>query len=110
MAAYYEDVYRVVERIPVGKVSTYGRIAALITVPRGARGVGWALHALKPEAHRNVPWWRVINAAGRISNEYNADLQRQMLEAEGVVFDECGYVDLKRFLCDNIDLSDVSSR
>lgn len=108
MSGYYEDVYRVVERIPVGKVSTYGRIAALITVPHGARGVGWALHALKPEQHRAVPWWRVINAAGRISNEYNADLQRQILEAEGVVFDDRGYVDLKRFLWDVVDVDDIS--
>ena len=108
MSGYYEDVYRVVERIPAGKVSTYGRIAALITVPRGARGVGWALHALKPEQHRDVPWWRVINAAGRISNEYNAELQRQMLETEGVVFDERGYVDLKQFLWDITTIDDIS--
>lgn len=98
MAGYYDDVYAMVERIPRGRVSTYGRIAALTAVPRGARGVGWALHALQPERNRSVPWWRVINAAGRISNEYNAELQRQLLEAEGIVFDTNGYVDLERFL------------
>jgi methylated-DNA-protein-cysteine methyltransferase-like protein len=96
--AYYDDVYAVVKRIPSGKVSTYGRIARLTVVPRGARGVGWALAALGPEQSRHVPWWRVINAAGRISNEYNAVLQRELLEAEGVVFDDRGYVDLERFL------------
>jgi methylated-DNA-protein-cysteine methyltransferase-like protein len=42
----------------------------------------------------------VINAAGRISNEYHADLQRALLEAEGVVFNEHGYVDLHRYLWD----------
>ncbi len=47
-----------------------------------------------------MPWWRVINAAGRISNEFNAALQRELLEAEGVQFDERGYVDLERFLWD----------
>ena len=96
--SYYEDVYEVVMRIPRGRVSTYGRIAALTTVPRGARGVGWALHGLDPDRSQVVPWWRVINAAGRISNEYNAALQRELLEAEGVVFNERGYVDLKRYL------------
>ena len=98
MPNYYDDVYEVVKRIPRGKVSTYGRIARLSPVPRGARGVGWALAGLGPERGREVPWWRVINAAGRISNEFNAVLQREMLEAEGVRFDERGYVDLERFL------------
>ncbi len=100
MAGYYDDVYAIVCRIPPGRVSTYGRIAAMTAVPRGARGVGWALHALGPAQARHVPWWRVINAAGRISNEYHADLQRALLEAEGVVFNEHGYVDLERYLWD----------
>lgn len=100
MSTYYQDVYDIVKRIPRGRVSTYGRIAQLTPVPRGARGVGWALHALGPSEARKVPWWRVINAAGRISNEYNAELQRALLEAEGVVFNTRGYVDLDRYLWD----------
>jgi methylated-DNA-protein-cysteine methyltransferase-like protein len=98
MTSYYDDIYTTVKRIPNGRVSTYGRIAAMTAAPRGARGVGWALHALTPERARDVPWWRVINAAGRISNEYNATLQRELLEAEGIVFDERGYVDLAQYL------------
>ncbi len=98
MSGYYDDVYEIVKRIPRGKVSTYGRIAKITPVPRGARGVGWALAALGPEQAREVPWWRVINAAGRISNIYEPELQRALLEQEGVVFDERGYVDLRRFL------------
>lgn len=97
---YYDDVYEVVKRIPRGRVSTYGRIAQMSPVPRGARGVGWALHGLPAERSHEVPWWRVINAAGRISNEYNSELQRSLLEAEGVVFDKRGYVDFERFLWD----------
>jgi methylated-DNA-protein-cysteine methyltransferase-like protein len=92
--SYYDDVYELVKRIPPGKISTYGRIAQLTAVPRGARGVGWALAGLPPELSRIVPWWRVINAAGRISNQFNAALQRELLEAEGIRFDERGYVDL----------------
>ena len=98
MAGYYDDVYTIVAQIPRGKVSTYGRIAQLTPVPRGARGVGWALAGLSEEQARDVPWWRVINAAGRISNEFNAALQRELLVAEGIEFDERGYVDLERFL------------
>ena len=98
--SYYDDVYELVKRIPPGKISTYGRIAQLTAVPRGARGVGWALAGLSPELARTVPWWRVINAAGRISNQFNATLQRELLEAEGIAFDERGYVDLKTYLWD----------
>lgn len=98
MSNYYEDVYAIVRRIPHGKVSTYGRIAQLTPVPRGARGVGWALAGLHPNRASDVPWWRVINAAGRISNEFHATLQRELLEAEGVLFDIRGYVDLQYFL------------
>ena len=96
--SYYDDVYAIVRQIPAGKVTTYGRVAQLTPVPRGARGVGWALAGLSSERASEVPWWRVINAAGRISNEFHAALQRELLEAEGVDFDERGYVDLKRFL------------
>ena len=97
---YYDDVYEHVQRIPHGKVSTYGRIAQLTPVPRGARGVGWALAGLGPDQAQMVPWWRVINAAGRISNTLNATLQRELLEAEGIVFDDRGCVDLGRYLWD----------
>jgi methylated-DNA-protein-cysteine methyltransferase-like protein len=92
--SYYNDIYELVKGIPPGKVSTYGRIAQLTPVPRGARGVGWALAGLSPDLAQVVPWWRVINAEGRISNQVNASLQRDMLEAEGIVFDDRGYVDL----------------
>lgn len=95
--SYYDDVYVLVQRIPAGRVATYGQIAQLTPVPRGARGVGWALHALGPAEARHVPWWRVINAAGRISNPFQADLQRELLLAEGVVVDAHGRIDLSRF-------------
>jgi methylated-DNA-protein-cysteine methyltransferase-like protein len=100
MPNYYEDVYAIVERIPEGVVTTYGRVAATTPIPNGARGVGWALAGLPPERSGEVPWWRVIGAGGRITNVGNADLQRELLEAEGVAFDAHGRVDLARFLWD----------
>lgn len=98
----YEEIYATTRRIPYGKVSSYGRIAALAGYANKARLVGYALHALseKREHQHTVPWWRVINAAGRISNEYEPQLQRSILESEGVIFDERGYVDFRRFLWD----------
>ncbi len=90
---FFDQVYALVRRIPPGKVATYGQIAALLGNPRGARTVGWAMRAC-PE---DVPWHRVINSQGRISTGPSRDeipLQRVLLEAEGVVFDPSGKIDL----------------
>ena len=54
-----------VRRIPQGRVATYGQVAALAGLPRHARQVGYALHAL-PEG-TDVPWHRVVNAKGEVS-------------------------------------------
>ncbi len=93
---FYRLVYRVVRRIPRGKVATYGQIAAILGQPRGARAVGMALGALRDEQSEAVPWQRVIGAAGRCTHRdgFQAGIQQEMLEAEGVVFDRRGYVDL----------------
>ncbi len=87
MATFNERVFALVRRIPRGKVLTYGRVAALLGVPRGARAVGWALHSAPTDG--DVPWQRVVNGQGRISTRceaHTADLQRALLIAEGVRF------------------------
>jgi len=97
-SADYERIYAAVRRIPRGRVATYGQIAALAGMRGHARQVGYALHAL-PES-RNVPWHRVINAQGRVSARAEPEweqIQRQMLEREGVEFDAAGRADLLRF-------------
>jgi len=94
----WKPVYRVVRRIPVGFVATYGQVAALAGMPGAARQIGWALAAL--DAESTVPWQRVINARGEISSRgirEIEDLQRALLEAEGVEFRASGKVDLARF-------------
>lgn len=82
-------------------MATYGQVASLAGLPRHARQVGYALNAL--EEGSGVPWHRVINAAGRISPRAIPGwegLQRQLLEEEGVVFDDQDRVDLARFRWD----------
>ena len=64
-AGFFDTVHAMVRRIPVGRVSTYGHVAALCGKPRAARTVGWALHALPEES--DVPWQRVVNHRGGIS-------------------------------------------
>lgn len=98
--SFFDRVYMVVRQIPRGKVASYGQIAALLGHPQAARTVGWALNALRGSEVDDVPWQRVINSRGRISisrADLGADLQRALLEEEGVEFDGRGYVDLKRF-------------
>jgi methylated-DNA-protein-cysteine methyltransferase-like protein len=94
---FYERVYEAVRAIPRGRVATYGQVARLLGVPRGARAVGWALRALDERHHRRVPWHRVVGAGGRISPRAGAGpvLQRRRLLSEGVVF-RGPVVDLRR--------------
>lgn len=91
----FEDVYRVVKRIPKGMVMSYGGVARQCGSPRSARYVGFALHALP--AGSKVPWWRVINAQGRISNQFAPIEQRRRLEDEGVVVNDELRIDMKLF-------------
>jgi methylated-DNA-protein-cysteine methyltransferase-like protein len=90
----YELIWSVVRKIPRGRVATYGQIAELAGLEGHARQVGYALHNLP--AGSDVPWHRVINAKGEISERTGGDsheLQRMLLEAEGVEFAK-GRVDL----------------
>jgi len=91
-------IYAAVRRIPPGRVATYGDIAELAGLEGHARQVGYALHDLPSGS--DVPWHRVINAKGEISPRSHGDsheLQRMLLEAEGVEFDLAGRVDLKKY-------------
>jgi methylated-DNA-protein-cysteine methyltransferase-like protein len=85
---FFERVYSLVEQVPLGRVATYGQVAALLGVPRGARAVGWALRALPETRALAVPWHRVVGSGGRISPRGGAGpaLQRRRLRAEGVRF------------------------
>src|SRR5437667_240467 len=94
---FYRLVYRVVRRVPRGKVVTYGQVAAILGQPRAARAVGMALAALNGALLETVPWQRVIAGTGRCSHRdgFWASVQRDLLEREGVRFDRHGYVDLR---------------
>ena len=97
----YTRIYEVVRLIPKGRVATYGQVAKVAGLPGHARQVGYALHALSAE--HDVPWQRVINAKGEVSPRGDPELdglQRSLLEAEGVRFDQRGRVDLRRFRWD----------
>lgn len=107
MTTFFDQIHEVVRRIPPGKVATYGQIARLLGQPRAARTVGWALRAT-PEGS-DLPWQRVINARGTVSfaaGSPGAELQRALLEEEGIAFDEQGRVDLKVYGWEGLDLAE----
>lgn len=101
--AFRDRVYRVVRAVPRGRVITYGAIAGLIPAPAGvdwlayrrirARWVGYALAACPDD----LPWQRVVNSQGGVSRRpgHGPHAQRNLLEAEGVIFDEQGRIDLQ---------------
>ncbi|MBD3950007.1 methylated-DNA--[protein]-cysteine S-methyltransferase [Tuanshanicoccus lijuaniae] len=86
------EVLSVVTEIPVGKVATYGQIAALINRPKNARLVGKILSM--SEYYGNFPCHRVVNAAGRLAPHFVN--QRMLLMNEGVIFKDADHVDIKR--------------
>lgn len=96
-------VWDLVRRIPRGRVAAYGQIALMLPPPPGvefetyrAFGPRWVGGAMA-NCPDDVPWQRVVNAKGEISPRPGARRQRELLEAEGVVFDEKGRVDFKKF-------------
>lgn len=96
-ASAWDEVYRLVRRIPKGRVMTYGQVGTELENRLSPRAVGWAMHGC-PEG---VPWHRVVNAGGACSTDrlpgFPAGMQRAMLESEGVRFRANGTLDLSRY-------------
>lgn len=95
ISKFKQNVINAVSLVPYGKVASYGQIALMVGVPRGARQVGWILNGLEADMFElcpNLPWWRIVNNQGRISikgTKYNdALMQRKKLEEEGVLVDD----------------------
>ncbi len=104
----YFLVYEIVQCVPQGRVLTYGSISRLLGGRLSSQGVGWAMKALpekntvdRPYYSGNVPWHRVINSRGGISTtaigSIPAGMQQELLEAEGIEFNE-GTIDLNKYL------------
>ncbi len=98
--SFYEKVFEITKKIPKGKVCSYGQIAVMLGSPRAARAVGYALNSLKKNGLEDVPWQRVINSKGEISfkgDTIRVNLQRKLLEQEGIKFNMLGQIDFKKF-------------
>lgn len=98
--SFKSEVIAIVKKVPKGKVVTYGTVAALAGMPRGARLVGGIMHFTSTEDEDALPWYRVINRNGFISIkclDHPKELQKKLLEQEGVVVSSDFMVDLKKY-------------
>lgn len=94
----FEKIYAVVTKIPKGRVATYGQVATLAGNPRWARVVGYALH--NNPAPGIIPCHRVVNREGWVAKSFafgGEDVQRNLLEKEGIVFEPDGSIDLEKY-------------
>jgi len=95
--ARLERIYETIRDIPRGCVASYGQVAEIAGIPRGARQVGWALkHAPRG---KELPWHRVITSSGRIAFEVGSvqfEKQKKLLAQEDVAV-VAGRVDMRRY-------------
>jgi len=98
LTPFSKEVIRIIKSIPRGRVATYGQIAALAGNPRAARQVVRILHS--SSGRENLPWHRVINGKGTISLPPGEgyEIQRSLLESEGIVFNASDWIDLDLYL------------
>ncbi len=97
-SGFFDKVYEVVKKVPCGKVTTYGDVARLCGNPRIARQVGWALHC-NPQPGV-IPCHRVVFSSGSVCTGFafgGKEVQKAMLEAEGVEVSEDYKIDLKKY-------------
>ncbi len=95
---FFQRVWEVVEQIPLGKVTTYGHIAACLGTRSSARMVGWAMNAA---AGLHLPCHRVVNRYGALSGKLHFGgpwVMEDLLRSEGITFREDGTVDLDKHL------------
>lgn len=102
MEAFTKAVIKIIKSIPKGRVSTYGRIGLMAGKPNGAGQVTRILHTISRK--HDLPWHRVINAGGLISLPKCSgyEIQKSLLQLEGVEFDEKDRVDLEKYLWEGV--------
>jgi len=101
---FFERVYKVAQKIPYGRVTSYGAIAKYLGAERSARMVGWAMNA----SHNNedVPAHRVVNRKGLLTGKVHFDgtnLMQQLLENEGIVVKNNQIIDFEKHFWNPID-------
>ncbi len=102
---FFTEVWDIVRQIPRGKIASYGQIAKMLPLPEGVDvdtfmefGALWVSNAVAASPN-DVPWQRVVNSKGEITekNGLEAKRHRLMLEDEGIAFNPRGRIDMKKY-------------
>lgn len=102
--SFTKKVYEIVSHIPTGKVLSYGQVASMAGNCRASRAVGYAMH--RNPYYDSIPCHRVVFQNGNLTNGLafgGREVQRRLLEAEGVTFTADGYVNMKECRWDIIN-------
>jgi methylated-DNA-protein-cysteine methyltransferase-like protein len=101
LTPFTQKALRVIRHIPEGRVLTYGRAAVLSGKPKGARQISRVLHSMSKKY--DLPWHRVVNSKGKISlrPSQGYELQKALLESEGIKFSKNDIIDLDLYLWNN---------
>ena len=103
--SFFAEVWEIVRKIPRGRVASYGQIAKMLPLPDGVDGETflefgalWVSNAVAASPN-DVPWQRVVNSKGEITDRDGLEAKRHqlLLEEEGVVFGVRGRIDMKKF-------------
>lgn len=109
MSLFFDQVYQVVQKIPAGRVTSYGAIARYLGHPQSARMVGYAMNV--SHNHPDVPAHRVVNRNGLLTGKHHfpgCKLMQQLLESEGINVKNDQIVDFKDFFWDpNLSLPPI---
>ncbi len=104
MSPFKKKVIDAVKMVPYGHVASYGQIALMVGVPRGARMVGQILNSMEEnifESRESFPWWRIVNNAGRVSIKgtkyHSAQMQKTKLESEGIFVKDDLTFDIEKY-------------
>jgi methylated-DNA-protein-cysteine methyltransferase-like protein len=98
---FFQRVYRVVKKIPHGKVTTYGAIANYLGSRKSARVVGWAMNS--SHTNKDIPAHRVVNRVGFLTGKkhfFGINLMKQLLESEGILVEKDMIIDFDRYFWD----------
>lgn len=98
LTSFTQNALTIISQIPEGRLLTYGAAAALAGNPNGARQISRLLHAMS--AKYDLPWHRIVNSKGKISlgPSQGYELQKALLESEGVIFSKHDTIDLNLYL------------
>lgn len=103
---FFERVYELAQKIPSGRVTSYGAIARYLGSAGSARMVGWAMN--KSHNLESVPAQRVVNRNGMLTGKHHfggTSAMQQLLESEGIKVKENQVQDFKKIFWDpNIEM------